>query len=87
MVASSIEEATQQAKALIAKQKVATMEEIEHDDSNLQIIQDEDVLDTWFSSGLFPLSILGWPHALDKTDVNCDPDLAKYYPLSVMETG
>ena len=37
-------------------------------------VQDEDVLDTWFSSALWPFSILGWP---DKTD-----DLKKFYPNS-----
>ena len=41
--------------------------------------QDEDVLDTWFSSGLWPFSTLGWP---DKT-----PSLKTFYPNSVMETG
>ncbi len=41
--------------------------------------QDPDVLDTWFSSGLWPFSTLGWP---DQT-----PDLATFYPTSVMETG
>jgi len=43
------------------------------------IEQDPDVLDTWFSSGLWPFSTLGWP---DKT-----PDLDYFYPTSVMETG
>jgi valyl-tRNA synthetase len=41
--------------------------------------QDEDVLDTWFSSALWPFSTLGWP---DQT-----PDLEYFYPTSVMETG
>jgi valyl-tRNA synthetase len=41
--------------------------------------QDPDVLDTWFSSGLWPFSTLGWP---DDT-----LDLRRYYPSSVMETG
>jgi valyl-tRNA synthetase len=41
--------------------------------------QDPDVLDTWFSSGLWPFSTLGWP---DKTD-----DLERYYPTSVLVTG
>jgi len=41
--------------------------------------QESDVLDTWFSSALFPFSTLGWP---DKT-----PDLARYYPNDVMMTG
>lgn len=43
------------------------------------IRQDEDVLDTWFSSGLWPFSTLGWP--------NQTPDLDYFYPTSVMETG
>src|SRR5438309_3462133 len=43
------------------------------------IYQDPDVLDTWFSSALWPHSTLGWP---DRT-----PDLERYYPGSVLETG
>ncbi|CAA6663652.1 unnamed protein product [Spirodela intermedia] len=42
---------------------------------NFKIIQDPDVLDTWFSSGLFPLSVLGWP---DNTE-----DFSTFYPTSV----
>jgi valyl-tRNA synthetase len=41
--------------------------------------QDPDVLDTWFSSGLWPFSTLGWPDAT--------PDLARFYPTSVLVTG
>jgi valyl-tRNA synthetase len=41
--------------------------------------QDEDVLDTWFSSGLWPFSTMGWP---DRTET-----LKTFYPTSVMETG
>ena len=41
--------------------------------------QDDDVLDTWFSSGLWPFSTMGWP---DQTD-----DLAKFYPTSLLITG
>ena len=41
--------------------------------------QEEDVLDTWFSSALWPFSTMGWP---DKTE-----DLARYYPTSVLVTG
>tara|TARA_Y100001970_G_scaffold291470_1_gene428721 strand:- start:2977 stop:5679 length:2703 start_codon:yes stop_codon:yes gene_type:complete len=48
------------------------------DSSN--IIQDEDTLDTWFSSGLWPHSTLGWP------DSDSD-DLEDFYPTQVMETG
>jgi valyl-tRNA synthetase len=44
-----------------------------------ELQQDPDIFDTWFSSGLWPFSTLGWP---DET-----PDLATYYPTSVMETG
>src|SRR5512139_3885573 len=44
-----------------------------------RIEQDPDVLDTWFSSGLWPFSTLGWP---DDT-----PDLRRYYPTTVMETA
>ncbi|NVB42248.1 valine--tRNA ligase [Pseudenhygromyxa sp. WMMC2535] len=43
------------------------------------IHQDEDVLDTWFSSGLWPLTTLGWPAE--------DNQLARFYPTSLMETG
>ncbi len=42
-------------------------------------MRDPDVLDTWFSSGLWPMGTLGWP---EKT-----PDLARYYPSSVLVTG
>jgi valyl-tRNA synthetase len=44
-----------------------------------RIRQDEDVLDTWFSSGLWPLTTLGWP---EKSD-----DVERFYPTSLMETG
>jgi valyl-tRNA synthetase len=43
------------------------------------LTQDEDVLDTWFSSALWPFSTLGWP---DET-----PDLARFYPTDVLVTG
>ena len=43
------------------------------------LTRDEDVLDTWFSSALWPFSTLGWP---DKT-----PELGRYYPTSVLVTG
>lgn len=48
-------------------------------DENLVLIQDEDVLDTWFSSALWPFSTLGWP--------NHTPELEKFYPTSVLVTG
>ena len=46
----------------------------------LVLEQDPDALDTWFSSGLWPFSTLGWPEA----DA---PDLARWYPTSVLVTG
>ncbi|CAI7737438.1 unnamed protein product [Closterium sp. NIES-54] len=47
---------------------------------NVRLEQDPDVLDTWFSSGLWPFSTLGWPNESAQ-------DYQKYYPTSVMETG
>ena len=46
---------------------------------NVQLSQDEDVLDTWFSSALWPFSTLGWP---DDTE-----DLKSYYPTTLLVTG
>ena len=47
--------------------------------SSEQLRQDEDVLDTWFSSGLWPHSTLGWPEDTE--------DFAYFYPTAVLETG
>uniref|UniRef100_A0A2K6EZS9 Valine--tRNA ligase, mitochondrial n=1 Tax=Propithecus coquereli TaxID=379532 RepID=A0A2K6EZS9_PROCO len=47
--------------------------------AELVLERDPDVLDTWFSSALFPFSALGWPRET--------PDLARFYPLSLLETG
>ncbi|HUN23135.1 MAG TPA: valine--tRNA ligase [Anaerolineales bacterium] len=46
---------------------------------DVPLTRDPDVLDTWFSSGLWPFSTLGWPQQT--------PDLARFYPNSVLETG
>ena len=48
--------------------------------SSSEICQEEDVLDTWFSSGLWPFSTLGWP---DETS----EDLERWYPTSTLVTG
>ncbi|XP_069630097.1 valine--tRNA ligase, mitochondrial isoform X2 [Haliaeetus albicilla] len=45
----------------------------------LQLQQDPDVLDTWFSSALFPFAALGWPEET--------PDLQRFYPTNLLETG
>ncbi len=52
---------------------------LKHYGKEVALERDPDVLDTWFSSALWPFSTLGWP---DKT-----PELAKYYPTSVLVTG
>lgn len=49
------------------------------DRSKVTLEQDHDVLDTWFSSGLLPFSIFGWP---DET-----PDLSHFFPGTLLETG
>jgi len=49
------------------------------DPSKIKLHQDPDVLDTWFSSGLFPFSVFGWP---DNTD-----DMKAFYPTALLETG
>ncbi len=49
------------------------------DCGSAELVQDPDVLDTWFSSGLWPFSTLGWP---DQTD-----DLKTFYPTSLLITG
>ncbi|XP_077968716.1 valine--tRNA ligase-like [Styela clava] len=49
------------------------------DESKISLEQDHDVLDTWFSSGLLPFSIFGWP---DET-----PDLKYFFPGTLLETG
>ena len=51
----------------------------EHYGRAVELRQDEDVLDTWFSSALWPFSTLGWP---EKTE-----DLKTYYPTTVLVTG
>jgi len=68
IVARSIEEAMEKATVMLG----TTAE-------NINLEQDPDVLDTWFSSGLFPFSVFGWP---EKT-----PDLGAFYPTSLLETG
>ena len=46
---------------------------------DVELVQESDVLDTWFSSGLWPFSTLGWPEQT--------PDLARYFPNTLMSTG
>ena len=51
----------------------------QHYGKKTDLVRDEDVLDTWFSSALWPFSTLGWP---DET-----PEVARYYPTDVLVTG
>jgi len=51
----------------------------QHYGQKTELVRDEDVLDTWFSSALWPFSTLGWP---DET-----PEVARYYPTDVLVTG
>ena len=60
-------------------QETAAAAATAHYGKTVELTRDTDVLDTWFSSALWPFSTLGWP---DKT-----PELARYYPTDVLVTG
>ena len=67
-------------KAFVAETEAeAKAEAREHYGHEEPLKQDEDVLDTWFSSGLWPFSTMGWP---EKTS-----DLARFYPTHTLITG
>jgi len=83
-VAETEEEAVGHALGYYVEQEVITAEqgrEMALDPAKREgfITRDEDVLDTWFSSALWPFSTLGWPD--DETDVD------RYYPTDVLVTG
>ncbi|MBR0801410.1 valine--tRNA ligase [Bradyrhizobium jicamae] len=83
-VAETEEEAVGHALGYYVEQEVITPEqghEMAVDSSKREgfITRDEDVLDTWFSSALWPFSTLGWP---DDT-----PEVARYYPTNTLVTG
>jgi valyl-tRNA synthetase len=83
-VAETEEEAVGHALGYYVEQEVITPEqgrEMALDAAKREgfITRDEDVLDTWFSSGLWPFSTLGWP---DDT-----PEVKRYYPTSTLVTG
>ncbi len=59
--------------------KAWVQERLENFEPGSILTRDEDVLDTWFSSALWPFSTLGWP---DQT-----PELSRYYPTNVLVTG
>ena len=83
-VAETEEEAVGNALGYYVEQEVITEEQgraMAEDPAKREgfITRDEDVLDTWFSSGLWPFSTLGWP---DET-----PEVKRYYPTNVLVTG
>eukprot|EP00948_MAST-09A_sp_MAST-9A-sp1_P003579 g3579.t1 len=69
VVASNDEEALEKAASITGLAK-----------ADLSVEQDEDVLDTWFSSGLLPFTAFGWPN-------ESHPDFNKFFPGDVLETG
>jgi valyl-tRNA synthetase len=60
-------------------QTAAAADARQHYGREVELVRDQDVLDTWFSSGLWPFSTLGWP---ERT-----PELERFYPTSVLVTG
>lgn len=72
---------TQDGRVFVAR----TEEEARRAAGTNELTQDPDVLDTWFSSALFPLSTLGWANAPGAETTG--DDLAKFYPTSVLVTG
>ena len=50
------------------------------EEGQMVVTRDEDVLDTWFSSAIYPFAVLGWPEENSE-------DLSRFYPLDLMETG
>jgi valyl-tRNA synthetase len=83
-VAETEEEAVSNALGYYVEQEVITPEQgremaLDRNKRDGFITRDEDVLDTWFSSALWPFSTLGWP---DDT-----PEVKRYYPTNVLVTG
>ena len=66
---------TENGEYIVARSEAEALEKA----GGKSIKQDEDVLDTWFSSGLWPQAVLGWPKQTE--------DLARYYPTSVLTTA
>jgi valyl-tRNA synthetase len=62
-----------------AEARAAAAAALSLDPALIALEQDEDVLDTWFSSGLFPFSVFGWP--------NNTADFKAFYPTTLLETG
>jgi valyl-tRNA synthetase len=79
-VSESGGEITDNTPFFVAKSEAeAKAQAIEKFGADVQLVQDPDVLDTWFSSGIWPFSTLGWPENT--------ADLEMYYPTSTLVTG
>ncbi len=79
-VSESGGEITDNTPFFVAKNEAeARAQAIEQFGADVQLVQDPDVLDTWFSSGIWPFSTLGWPEET--------ADLEMYYPTSTLVTG
>ncbi len=83
-VAETEEEAVSHALGYYVEQEVITAEQgremaLDRNKREGFITRDEDVLDTWFSSALWPFSTLGWPEDA--------PDVQRYYPTNALVTG
>jgi valyl-tRNA synthetase len=79
-VSESGGEITDNTPFFVAKSEAeARTQAIEQFGADVQLVQDPDVLDTWFSSGIWPFSTMGWPEET--------ADLDMYYPTSTLVTG
>jgi len=63
----------------ISEEDARKVAEAKYPGQQFTLVQDEDVLDTWFSSGLFPFSVFGWP--------NQSENLSNFFPGALLETG
>jgi len=72
----------EQGKVYVARDEAEVREKYKLD-SSIKLTQDEDVLDTWFSSALWPFSTLGWP----AKDADTQAMLNTFYPTNVLVTG
>lgn len=80
VISKSNGEITDNTPFIVAHSEQEALEKAKKDyGDNIQLKQDPDVLDTWFSSGLWPFSTLGWPENAQ--------DLNTYYPTSTLVTG
>ncbi|KGG14540.1 MULTISPECIES: valine--tRNA ligase [unclassified Prochlorococcus] len=81
VVSETNNEVTDQTPYIVARNEVdALIQAQQKYGDNVVIKQDEDVLDTWFSSGLWPFSTLGWPNEKDV-------DFSRWYPTNTLVTG